>query len=150
MHTGRYQHQSFWYWRLLSTSAEVSGFLEYQLHSKGTVLCFWSSLRYIKIWIVICYREIISPESNGSACAREWCCLYHFNLPLCNKKCFKYHPTKPEMIEKKICEGTDCLIGMTSLQVMVATARGVCCGRNEAVTLLYLVPWASTLTYRVI
>jgi len=43
-----------------------------------------------------------------------------------------------------ICEGTDCLkvvlsSGMTSLEVMVATARSVGWGSNEAVTLLYLV-----------
>jgi hypothetical protein len=41
-----------------------------------------------------------------------------------------YVATKPGVIENKICEGTDCLkaalrIGMTSLQVMVASATGV-------------------------
>ena len=44
--------------------------------------------------------------------------------------CFKYHPTKPQVIENKICEGTDCLnvafsSGMTSLQVMVACKKYV-------------------------
>ena len=47
------------------------------------------------------------------------------------------------MIENKICKGTDCLkaalsSGVTSLQVMVATARSLSCGSNEAVTLLTL------------
>jgi hypothetical protein len=67
---------------------------------------------------------------------------------------FKYDAAKPEVIENKICEGSDCLnsvlsSGMTGLQVMVASARSVGWGSNEAVTLLYLVPWARTVTYRV-
>ena len=41
MHIGRYRHLSFWYWRLLSSSVEVSGYLNYELHIKGAVLCFW-------------------------------------------------------------------------------------------------------------
>jgi hypothetical protein len=54
--------------------------------------------------------------------------------------------------ENKICEGTDCLkaalsSGMTGLPVVVASAASVSRGSNEAVTLLYLVPWPSTLTY---
>ena len=57
------------------------------------------------------------------------------------------------MIENRICEGTDCLkaalsSGMTSVQVMVVLARSVSCGNNEAVTLLYLVPWPNCPTYR--
>jgi len=56
--------------------------------------------------------------------------------------------------ENRICEGTDCLqavlsSGITSLPVMVGSARGVSWGSSEAVTLLYLVPWPRTLTYRV-
>jgi len=39
--TGKYRHQSFWNWRLFSSSAEISGYLEYQIHIKGTVLYFW-------------------------------------------------------------------------------------------------------------
>jgi hypothetical protein len=38
---------------------------------------------------------------------------------------------------------------MTSLQIMVASATSVWRGSNEAVTLLYLVPWPSSPTYRV-
>jgi hypothetical protein len=54
--------------------------------------------------------------------------------------------------ENRICEGADCMkgalsSGMTGLQLMVAAARSVSRGSNETVTLLYLVPWASTLTY---
>jgi len=67
---------------------------------------------------------------------------------------FKYNPTRPQEIENKICEGTDCLnvafsSGMTSLQVMVASARSVGYGSNNEVTLLYLVPWPSSPMYRV-
>jgi len=85
--TGRYQHQSYWNDRLFSSNAEVSGYLEYQLHIKGTELNFWSSLRYIKIWIVFCYRGIkFPPQSSGSVCAREWWCMYQFKWPLCKEK----------------------------------------------------------------
>jgi len=50
------------------------------------------------------------------------------------------------VIENNICEGTDCLkaalsSGVTSLYVQIASASGVGCGRNEAVTLLYLMPY---------
>jgi len=62
MHTGRYRNQSFWNWGLFSSSAEVSGLLKYEFHMKGTVLCFWSSLRYIKCWIVIYYRGLKFPQ----------------------------------------------------------------------------------------
>ena len=58
------------------------------------------------------------------------------------------------MIENRICEGADCLKaalsrGVTSLQVVVVSARSVSRGSNEAVTLLCLVSSPSTLTYRV-
>ena len=72
-----------------------------------------------------------------------------------NLQClFNYDATKPEVIENNICEGTDCLnaalsSGMRSLQVMVASAKNLYCGSNKTVTLLYLVPWASTKTYKV-
>ena len=62
MHAGRYWHQSFWNWRLFSSSFEVSWYLEYQLHIKGTVLYFWCSLRCIKIWILIYYNELRFPQ----------------------------------------------------------------------------------------
>ena len=65
-----------------------------------------------------------------------------------------YDATKPQVTKNNICEGTDHLnaalsSGMTSLQAMVASARSVSWGSNEAVTLLYLVPWPSTQTCRV-
>jgi hypothetical protein len=49
------------------------------------------------------------------------------------------------MIQKKICKGTDHLnaelsSGITSLNVMIASARSVGWCSKEAVTLLYLVP----------
>jgi hypothetical protein len=92
------------YWKVLTPEcleseaavlAEVSGFLKYELHIKGTVLYFWSSLRCIKIWIEIYCRGLKFPhravvllvlESDGACislnchCAREtevlflvWC-----------------------------------------------------------------------------
>jgi len=87
MHTGRCLHQSFRNYGLFSLHVEVSGFLDYQLHVEGVVLYFWSLFRCITVWIVICYRELISPESSGSPCAREWCCMYQFKWPFCMKKC---------------------------------------------------------------
>jgi len=58
------------------------------------------------------------------------------------------------VIQNDIFEGTDCLKAalssdMASLQVMVASARSVGWGSNEKLTLLYIVLWASTPTYRV-
>jgi len=58
------------------------------------------------------------------------------------------------VIENRIFEGTNCLkaalsSGVTSLQVMIASARSVSKGEHEAVTSLYLIPWPSCLTYRV-
>jgi len=57
------------------------------------------------------------------------------------------------VIEKRICKGTDCLkaalsSGMTSLQVIVASARSVSWGSDEAVALLCLVSSPSSPTYR--
>ena len=54
---------------------------------------------------------------------------------------FWYEATKPEVIQNKICEGTDCLnaalnSGMASLQVMVASARSLGWGSSENLTLL--------------
>ena len=48
------------------------------------------------------------------------------------------------MIENRICKGTNrpkaaLSSGVTTVQVMVATARSVRCGSNEAVTLLTLI-----------
>ena len=71
-----------------------------------------------------------------------------------NLQCwFIYDATKPNVIENRICEGTDCLkaalsSGVRRLQFTVASAKSVSGGSNEAVTLLNLVTWASTLTYR--
>ena len=52
---------------------------------------------------------------------------------------FPNDASKPEVIEKKICEGTDFLNSalqsdMTSLQVMVVSARSVGWGSNKAGT----------------
>jgi hypothetical protein len=40
MRIGRYKHQSIWKWELFSSTADVSGFLEYQLHVEGIVLYY--------------------------------------------------------------------------------------------------------------
>jgi len=62
---------------MFCASAEVWGFLKYGFQIKGFVLYYWSSLRCIKCWIVICYRGLKFPhravvllvlESDG-ACA---------------------------------------------------------------------------------
>jgi len=85
-------------------------------------------------------------ESDGACtglnghCARNVQCWFH------------YDATNPGVIENRICEGTDCLkaalsSGVTSLQVVVVSARIVSRGSNEAVTLLYLVYIPSCLTY---
>jgi len=76
MHTGMYWHQNLWYWRLLSSSAEVSGYLKYELRINGTVLCFWGSLRCIKIWLLIYWRGfkfphrtvVLLPQDSDAAC----------------------------------------------------------------------------------
>jgi hypothetical protein len=51
-------------------------------------------------------------------------------------------------MENMFFESTDCLnsplqSNMKSLKVMIAPARSFGWGSNEAVTLLYLVPWPS-------
>jgi len=61
---------------------------------------------------------------------------------------------KPKVIETKICEVSDHLksalnSGMTSLWVMVVSARSVGWGNNETVTLLYLVLGQALLTFSV-
>jgi hypothetical protein len=58
------------------------------------------------------------------------------------------------VIDNKFFEGSHCLkaavrSGVTSIQIMVASARSVGWGCNEAVTLLYLVTRPSTPNYRV-
>jgi hypothetical protein len=148
MCTGRYQHQSFWNKGLISPTDEVSGFLPYQLHVEVIVLYFWSCFGFIEVWIMICYIVLIALEGDTSCtiwrghCAREtavlvvvWCYkargdkehdLWRYWLP---EDCIKQWYDKPEY--------------------MVASARSVSWGRIEAVSLLYLVPWPSTRTYRV-
>jgi len=58
------------------------------------------------------------------------------------------------VIDNKFSEGSDRLnaairSGMTSVQVIVASAASVGWGSNKAVILLYLVTWPSTLRCRV-
>jgi hypothetical protein len=48
MHTGMYDHQSWWNVGIFSLPAEVMGFLEYELHIEGIVLYFRSSSICIK------------------------------------------------------------------------------------------------------
>jgi len=56
------------------------------------------------------------------------------------------------VIENRIFGGTDCLKAalssvMTSLQVMVASARSVGWGRNEKLKFLYLIPYPRSLMW---
>ena len=62
MHNWRYWQESFWNWGLYCASAEVSDFLVYQLHIKGIVLYYCSSIRCINIWIVIYYSGLKFPH----------------------------------------------------------------------------------------
>ena len=57
-------------------------------------------------------------------------------------------------MENRFFEGTDCLnpalqSGMASIKVMIASARRFGWESKEAVTLLYLVTWPSSLKYGV-
>jgi len=61
-HTGRYRQQSFYYYGLFFSNAEVTVYVEYQLRIKGTVLYFWCSLRCIKCWIVFYCRGLRFPQ----------------------------------------------------------------------------------------
>ena len=63
MHNWRYWQQRFCNYGLYSSTAEVSGFLVYQLHTKGIVLFYWGSLRCVKIWIVIYCRGLKFPHT---------------------------------------------------------------------------------------
>ena len=65
---------------------------------------------------------------------------------------FYYDATKPGVRENRICESTDCLkaalsSGVTSLKVVVVSARSVSRGSNEAMTLLYHVSSPGNPTY---
>jgi hypothetical protein len=62
IHTGRYWQQSICNWGLYSSTAKVSGFLTYEIHIKGTVLYYWSSLRCTEDWIVIYCRGLKFPH----------------------------------------------------------------------------------------
>jgi len=63
VYTGMYWQQSVWNYGLPSSHIEVSRFLKYGLHIKGTVLYYWSSLRCIKFWIMIYYRGLKFPHT---------------------------------------------------------------------------------------
>jgi hypothetical protein len=62
VHNWRFWQQSVWNCGLYCASAEVSDFVVYQLHVKGIVLYYWSSLRCIKSWIVTYYRGLKFPH----------------------------------------------------------------------------------------
>jgi hypothetical protein len=40
MHTGMYGHQRFWNMGIFSSPAKLTGFLDYELHIEGILLCF--------------------------------------------------------------------------------------------------------------
>ena len=136
---------------LFSSSAKISGYLEYQLHIKGTVLYFWSSLS----WIVIYYRGLKFPQKAAVLLRLEidaTCTCLHGDCERKSAELNSNDSSKPEMLVFKNCEGTDPLNAvlrsdMTRPQVMVASARHVVCRSNETVTLLCIITWPSTLTY---
>ena len=51
-------------WGAIFSPAEWQEFLDYELHIKVTVLYFWCSLRCVKYWIVICYKEHKFPQEG--------------------------------------------------------------------------------------
>jgi hypothetical protein len=82
--------------------------------------------------------------------------MYQFKWQLCTKNYFwfLYDANKPQVIENKICECTNCMkaalsSGVTSQQVMDALETIVGWGKNEGVTFLYLIPYPSAHMYRV-
>jgi hypothetical protein len=131
--------------------------LEYELHTEGNVLYFWISITCIKRWIVVYYGGHKFPQRAK------------FLLPLERDDaftCFNGHSARKSAVlvvvwcykatgdREHICESPGRLIaalqsGMTSLQVIIASGRSVGWGSNETLTLLYLVHWPSTPTYRV-
>jgi hypothetical protein len=158
MHTGRYWHQSFWYWRLLSSSAEVSGYLEYELHIKGTVLCLWSSLRCVKSWIVICYRGLNFPhraavllvlESDGACSSLSGHCARK-SAVLILVWCYKARGDREQDLWMYWLP-LGCIKQLYDKQTYRwwLPARSVDWGSNEAVKLLCVGTWSSPLTYGV-
>jgi len=117
---------------------------------------YWSCLRYIKNWIVISYKGLKFPqnavvllllESDAACTSLTGHCAWKSAVLVLDDA------VNPRVIDKNV-EVTDHLkaalrSGMWSLNVIVAYARSMDCGQSEAVTLLYLVPWLSTPTYRV-
>ena len=154
MYTGRYQHQSFWNKGLFSSTAEFSGFLQYQLHVKAIVLYFWSFLNVLnaELWFVIGDLNFpreqwfsllesdnlcnnLSGHSAGKiAVFVVWCYKARGDK---EKDLWTYWP--PEGCIKQWYDKLEC---------MVASARSVSWVSNETLSLLYLVPWPSTRTYR--
>ena len=115
---------------------------------------FLSSLRYIKIWIVMFYRGLKFPHTAVVLLALE-------TDAACTSLCDHFARRKSTMFVLVWCYKPTCdteqdlwkywlpegwfSSGSTSLWVMVTSARSVGWGRNEELTLLYLVPWPSAL-----
>jgi len=83
----------------------------------------------------------------------ERCCKYQFKWPLCKKKsavlvvvwCYKARGDREQDLWKYWLPEGWFISGMTSLWVAVASITSVVWGRNETLTLLYLVPWPRAL-----
>ena len=64
------------------------GILEYQLHVERIILYFEALLDVLKCELSFVIGDLnFPPESNGSPCAIDWCCMYHFKWPLSKKNC---------------------------------------------------------------
>ena len=133
------------------------GFLVYQHHITGIVLYYGSSLRCIKIWIVIYYRGLKFPHRAAILLVLESDCACTGLNGHCARKtevlvlvfCYKARGDREQDLWRYWLPEGCIKCGTTGLQVMVATATSVWRGSSEAVTLLYLVSCPSTVTYRV-
>jgi hypothetical protein len=143
-------------WGMFSLHAELTGFLVYVLDIVGIVRYFCSSIRYIKHWIVIYYRGRKFPQRAKVLLQLEIVAVFtslndHSARKIALLVCSIMLQSHRWL--KTFCEGTDHLkatlqSGVTSLQVIIASARSVGWGSNETVTLLCLVTSPSTPTYR--
>jgi hypothetical protein len=114
---------------------------------------YWSSLKYIKIWIVMFYWGLKFPHRAMILCALESDAANTSSNGHSAKKivvlvlvwCYKARGDKEQDLWQYWLPEGWFSSGMTSLWVTVASARSVAWGRNGALTLLYLVPWASAV-----
>ena len=157
MYNLRYWQQSIWNYGLYCASVDDSGFLVYQHHITGIVLYYWSSLRCIKIWIVIYYRGLKFPhraavlivlESDGACTSLNVHCARKTKV-LVLVWCYKAMGEREQDLWR-YCLPEGCIKKWYNEASGYGCLSNKCLkGSSEAVTLLYHVPWPSTVTYRV-